>query len=105
MTSEYKYDVVSVGAILRDYTTPKYADKKHEMLCDIADCLYNNGQCMVELLKPDYKRLYDEYGREWWALVLQDMDAIDSQIEGHERELIEDYNTMLFERYDIEKES
>ena len=97
MTSDIKYDAVSVGAILRDYTEPEYASKKHKMLCDIADCLYNNGQCMVELLKPEYKVLYDEHDREWWAKVLQDMSAIDSQIDGHEAELVADYKLMLAE--------
>lgn len=92
------YTAVSMGAILRDYTEPKYLNDKHKMMCDIADTLYNNGQCMVELLKPEYKELYDEYGREFWAKVLQDMEGIDSQVAEHNiKYLIEDYNEMLVE--------
>lgn len=92
------YTAVSMGAILRDYIKPKYIGKKHEMMCDIADTLYNNGQCMVELLKPEYKKLYDEYGREFWAKVLQDIEGIDSQATEHNiKYLIEDYDEMLIE--------
>ena len=92
------YTAVSMGAILRDYIEPKYLNDKHKMLCDIADCLYNNGQCMVELLKSEYKKLYDEYGREFWAKVLQDMSAIDSQLEHwNVKDLVADYNDMLVE--------
>lgn len=92
------YTAVSMGAILRDYTEPKYLNDKHRMMCDIADCLYNNGQCMVELLRPKYKELYDEYGREFWAKVLQDMGALDSQItESNIKYLIDDYDEMLIE--------
>lgn len=92
------YTAVSMGAILRDYTEPKYLNEKHEKMCDIADTLYNNGQCMVELFKPEYKELYNEYGREFWAKVLQDMEGIDSQAtENNIKYLIEDYNDMLVE--------
>lgn len=92
------YTAVSMGAILRDYIEPKYLNDKHRMMCDIADCLYNNGQSMVELLKPEYKKIYNEYGREFWAKVLQDMDGIDSQINEHNKKyLIEDYDEMLVE--------
>jgi len=92
------YTAVSMGAILRDYIEPKYLNDKHKMMCDIADTLYNNGQCMVELLKPEYKKLYDEYGREFWATVLQDMEGIDSQLEHwNVKDLVADYNDMLVE--------
>lgn len=92
------YTAVSMGAILRDYTEPKYLNDKHKMLCDIADCLYNNGQYMVEHLKPEYKELYDEYGREFWEFVLKDMAGIDSQLENYNiKYLIEDYDEMLVE--------
>jgi hypothetical protein len=51
---------------------------------------------MVELFKPEYKELYNEYGREFWAKVLQDMEGIDSQAtESNIKYLIEDYNDML----------
>lgn len=92
------YTAVSMGAILRDYTEPKYLNDKHKMLCDIADCLYNNGQHMVEHLKPEYKELYDEYGGEFWEFVLKDMAGIDSQLENYNiKYLIEDYDEMLVE--------
>jgi len=92
------YTAVSMGAILRDYTEPKYLNDKHRMMCDIADCIYNIGQCMVELLKPEYKKLYDEYGEEFWEFVLKDMAGIDSQItESNIKYLIEDYDEMLVE--------
>lgn len=92
------YTAVSMGAILRDYIEPKYLNDKHEDLCDIADCLYNNGQSMVEHLKPEYKKLYDEYGKEFWEFVLKDMGAIDSQLEHwNVKDLVADYNEMLVE--------
>lgn len=92
------YTAVSMGAILRDYTEPKYLNDKHRMMCDIADCIYNNGQCMVKLLKPEYKELYDEYGEEFWKMVLKDMGAIDSQLENYNvKYLIDDYDEMLVE--------
>lgn len=92
------YTAVSMGAILRDYTAPKYLNDKHEKMCDIADTLYNNGQCMAEHFKSEYKELYEEYGREFWAKVLQDMGALDNQLESYNvKDLIADYNDMLVE--------
>lgn len=91
------YTAVSMGAILRDYTEPKYIDDKHKSLVDIADSLYNTG-LGAEYLLPEYKKLYDEYGKEFWSLVLKDMSAIDSQItESNIKYLIDDYNEMLVE--------
>lgn len=91
-----KYQLVSVGAVLRDYTEPKYINEEHKKLVDIADSFWQAG-ITAEQLKPEYKRLYDNYPPEWWKLVFKDMGAIESQISGHEQELIDDYNTMLFE--------
>lgn len=91
------YTAVSMGAILRDYIEPKYLNDKHKDLCDIADCLYNTG-LGTEYLLPEYKKLYDEYGKEFWDLVLRDMAGIDSQItESNIKYLIEDYDEMLVE--------
>lgn len=89
-----KYQLVSEGAILRDYITPKYASKEHEMLVDIADSFWQAG-ITEEYLKEDYKALYNRYGKEFWAQVFKDMGAIESQIDGHEQELIEEYNELL----------
>lgn len=91
------YTAVSMGAILRDYIEPKYLNDKHKMLCDIADCLYNTG-LGTEYLSPEYKKLYDEYGKEFWEFVLKDMGAIDSQLEHwNVKDLVADYNDMLVE--------
>lgn len=91
------YTAVSMGAILRDYIKPKYLNDKHKDLCDIADCLYNTG-LSTEYLLPKYKKLYDEYGAEFWKMVLKDMAGIDSQItESNIKYLIEDYDEMLVE--------
>lgn len=90
------YEKVSMAVILRDITTPKYINKKHEMLVDIADTLYN-ADISPEYLKPEYKQLYEEQGAEFWDKVMQDISAIDSQLQGHENELVEDYNTIIKE--------
>lgn len=91
-----KYQLVSVGAILRDYIEPEYINKEHEMLVDIADSFWQAG-ITKEQLKPEYKQLYDNYSPEWWKLVFKDMNAIESQIDGHEQELIDDYKMMVEE--------
>lgn len=91
-----KYDLVSVAVVLRDYATPNYVNKEHKMLVDIADTLWNAG-VRAEDLKPEYKRLHDKYSAKWWELVFKDIGAIESQIDGHKQDLIDDYATMLFE--------
>lgn len=92
-----EYVLVSVGAILRDYTEVKYASTEHKMLCDIADTLYNIGMSVYGTLDKEYEELAERYGREFWELVLKDMHAVDSQIDGHVAELIEDYEYLLKE--------
>lgn len=88
------YTAVSMAVILRDMITPKYMNDEHQKLTDIADALYNAG-LTAEYLKPEYKDLYDRYGLEFWQKVIDDAAAIDSQLDGHEQELIDDYNDMI----------
>lgn len=88
------YTAVSMAVILRDITTPKYINNEHEKLTDIADAFYN-ADLTAEYLKPDYKELYDRYGKEYWQKVIKDACAIDSQLQGHEEELLADYNDII----------
>lgn len=92
-----KYQLISEAVILRDITTPKYLNREHEMLADIADTLYN-ADLTREYLKPEYKELYDEYGEGFWREVLRDIEAIETQLDGHEQELVEEYNDLLKEQ-------
>lgn len=94
---KFKYNVVSMAVILRDITEPKYINEDHKMLVDIADFLYN-ANLGAEHLKPEAKAVYDQYGKEYFKLVLEDASAIDSQLNGegtHETELILDYSDYL----------
>lgn len=99
MTS-IEYQLVSEGAILRDYIEPEYVSEEHKRLVDIADSLYNMNIPVSEWgdnPEYDYKKLYAEQGEEYWALVLKDMSAIDSQLtsEYHRDELIGEYEYQL----------
>lgn len=89
------YDAVSVATMLRDYVAPEYVSDEHKRLCDCADCLYNANIPRKDWQdNPDYnyKALYDEYGEEYWQKVLQDMSAIDSQLDTYNADdLIDDY--------------
>lgn len=91
---KFKYEVVSAAVILRDIANPEYINDEHRMLVDIADSLYN-ANIGPEYLKPEYRALYDKYGKEFWNLVIQDASAIDSQVSGHEQELLADYADYL----------
>ena len=94
---KFKYNVVSMAVILRDITEPKYINEDHKMLVDIADFFYN-ANLGAEHLKPEAKAVYDQYGKEYFKLVLEDASAIDSQLNGegtHETELILDYSDYL----------
>jgi len=88
------YQLVSMAAILRDYVDMSnwYKDDQHEKLVDIADSLYNVGIKPEDFL-DEYKELYDQYGKDFWKLVLKDMSAIDGQLTTDEKvqELIDDY--------------
>jgi len=96
--NKINYMLVSEGAILRDYITPEYLNEDHKMLVDIADFLYN-ANLGAEYLKPEAKKVYDNYGEEYWHKVLQDMGAIDSQLinDSHKKDLILDYTDQLLE--------
>lgn len=92
--SKFKYQVVSMAVVLRDIIDPKYINKEHKDLVDIADFLYNNN-LGSEYLKPEYQKVYNEYGKDFWKKVLNDASAIDSQLNCsgiHEEELILDYS-------------
>ncbi len=96
------YQLVSMAAILRDYIDPEYANQEHRYLTGIADYLYNatisrNPDKESENLLPEYKAVYDKYGRDYFEKVLDDMYAIDGQLtgKGKERELFEDYMDRL----------
>lgn len=86
------YDLVSMAAILRDFERPKYLDKEHQLLTDIADSLYNVGVNPSDF-GAEYKDLYNQYGKSYWDKVIADMRAIDSQITSDRgaRELAADY--------------
>lgn len=88
---KFKYQVISMPVILRDYIEPTYINDEHKLLVDIADCLYN-ADIEPEKLKPEAYKKYKEYGKDFWNLVIGDISAIDSQIEGHEQELVLDYS-------------
>ena len=92
-----KYQLISEAVILRDVTTPEYLSDEHKMLVDIADTLYN-ADLTREYLKPEYQKLYDDYGEGFWREVLRDAGAIDTQLDGHEQELVEEYNDLLREQ-------
>lgn len=89
------YNAVSVATMLRDYITPEYASDEHHRLCDIADSLYNTNipvDKWNDNPEYNYKALYYKYGEEYWQKVLQDMGAIDSQLDTYNAgDLEEDY--------------
>ena len=90
------YNAVSVATMLRDFTEVDYINGEHKRLCDIADSLYNLPipvDKWEDNPEFNYKALYREYGEEFWQKVLQDMSAIDSQIDPYNRyDLEDDYN-------------
>lgn len=87
------YDAVSVATMLRDYTEVDYVSDEHKRLCDIADSLYNLPipvDKWEDNPEYNYKALYYEYGEEYWQKVLQDMGAIDSQLDTYNAGDLED---------------
>lgn len=87
------YDAVSVATMLRDYIDPEYVSDEHKRLCDIADSLYNLPipvDKWNDNPEYNYKALYYEYGEEYWQKVLQDMSAIDSQLDTYNVDDLED---------------
>lgn len=76
------YQLVSMATILRDYLAPEdqsYRDDEHEKLSDIADSLYADV-ATPDQFKGEYQVLYKKYGPEYFAKVLEDMEAIDGQL-------------------------
>lgn len=78
-------ELISEGAILRDHVdiAYTYSCKLQEMVTDIADSLYNVGLSMVDRFRPDYKAIYNFLGDDFFAGVLDDMNALDSQVTDH----------------------
>ena len=95
--SKIPYQLVSMAAILRDHTDPEYKNDTHEKLTDIADSLYNVGESIVDQFRDEYKVLYDQYGKDYFDKVLDDMSAIDSQLTSDAKveELLADYEDRL----------
>ena len=91
------YQAVAEAVILRDTTEPEYINQEHKMLVDIADAFYN-ADLEEQHLKPEYKKLFNEYSKDFWEKVFTDIQAIESQLDGHENELIEDYKEMIRSR-------
>lgn len=93
------YQLVSMITILRDYLPyeyQEYRDDEHEKLSDIADSLYADT-ATPDQFKREYQTLYKKYGPDYFAKVLEDMSAIDSQLTTDEKvdELYADYEDRL----------
>lgn len=90
------YQAVSVATMLRDYTEVDYINDEHKRLCDLADTIYHTGMTPErnpEMFRPEYKELYDRYGKEFFDTVYKDMKAIDTQLDSHNADDLEDdYN-------------
>lgn len=78
----FKRELISEGAILRDHVDIGYTYlcKLHEMVTDIADSLYNVGLSMKDRFLPEYKAIYNFFGADYFAGVLEDMGALDEQV-------------------------
>lgn len=90
------YQLVSMAAILRDHINideQQYVNDTHEKLTDIADSIYNVGEDVVERFKDEYKPLYDQYGKAYFDQVLDDMEALDGQVNSDAKveELLADF--------------
>ena len=88
------YDLVSMLVALRDYAdvSDAYVSDEHGKLVDIADSLYNVGEEVVETMKPEFKKVYDKYGKDYFDTVLDDVSALDSQLtRNNVNDLIADY--------------
>lgn len=73
-------ELISEGAILRDHGTITYICRLHEMLTDIADSLYNVGLSMKDRFSSEYKAIYNFFGADFFAGVLDDMRSLDFQL-------------------------
>lgn len=97
LRKDYPYQIVSMAAILRDYIKPEYVGKFHEKLVDIADSIYNVGSSVIDDFLPEYKEIYDRFGKDYFDLVLKDMRALDGQITSNAKveELLADYEDRI----------
>ena len=90
------YTLVSMAAMLRDYGDPVYINETHEKLTNLADGLYHAGFTIEEyaqFLKDEYKPIFNEYGKDYFEKVIEDMAAIDTQLtHSNLDEFITDYN-------------
>ena len=72
--------LVAMSAMLRDYADAgkdyEYISDKHKKMADIADTFYN-ANLGPEYLKPEYKKIYDEFGKDFWNGVTKEMGRID----------------------------
>lgn len=96
------YTLVSMAAILRDHDDPNYLNDEHYNLTSIADYLYNSADGAFsdhpeDNLLPEFKVLFDKYGKAYFDKVLDDMYALDSQLtsDAKVQELIQDYEDRL----------
>jgi hypothetical protein len=80
-TNKIPYDLVSSFVILRDWVDVDnaYVDNEHKMLVDIADSLYN-ANISIDDMQDKYKALYNKYGKDYFDMVIEDAQAIDSQL-------------------------
>lgn len=88
------YDLVSMLVALRDYAdvSDAYVNDEHGKLVDIADSLYNVGRDVIEKMKPEFKKVYEKYGKDYFDEVLDDVSALDSQLtRNNVNDLIADY--------------
>lgn len=75
----FSRELISEGAILRDHIKVTYICRLHEMVTDIADSLYNVGLSMKDRFLPEYKAIYNFFGADFFAGVLDDMRSLDFQ--------------------------
>ena len=72
--------VTAMAAMLRDVADAgkdyDYVNKEHQMMADVADTLYN-ANIGPENFKPEYKAIYDKYGKAFWSDTIKEMGRID----------------------------
>jgi hypothetical protein len=97
-TNRIPYDLVSSFVILRDWVDVDnaYVNNEHKMLVDIADSLYNAG-ISIDEMQDKYKTLYNKYGEDYFDTVIEDAQAIDSQLTHNN---IEDFIADMNDRLD-----
>lgn len=95
------YDLVSMLVVLRDWADvgdDAYVSPEHKLLVDIADTLYNVGFSVADSMSGEYKDLYKKYGKSYFQKVLNDVNALDSQVSRNNLDtLITDYTNRATE--------